>query len=753
MRILMIPSWFPTAAAPFNGSFFLEQARMLADEPDVEVAVVAPRLVPAQKWRGRREVRAEQGITIVDVDVPQFPRPLQAGELSAVAAVAMGAVHALGDAPFDVIHAHSVQPGAVMAKELSLRLGIPYVVTEHRPSSLDELAGRARGLAIGQAVKDASAVMTVSTPFSEALGEHYGVADALVADLPVPDAFFDVPVEADRTGPYVFCHVSHPDENKRVELTIQAFARAARTVDARLVIAGGEPARVAELRAEAQRCGVADRVDLRGLVPRDEMPRLLAEADCFVLASAVEAGGTVLSEAKSAGLAVIATRSWAGRHAVGPQDGLLVDVDDLDGLAAAMTELARAGAARSSTDRAERRERARARYSRRAFVDQQLAVYRAAAADRGVMAFHAPYRIDRFPKGASRLRPKKMLESFRENGWRVHHITGTPAERAAGYRDLRVRTRHGQAPAFLYSENSTQPNLLAMSVRDGLAPLLEARILAFARRTQIPSGEFYRDIYWRYSTKGAKDARSLAMKLLYRVDLAVLHATKTWMFLPSEAMAPVVPCPADRSSALPPGSEIRESRTPEGLHLFYVGGLGADYGLHQCVEAVAATEGVTLTMCVPPAQWEKHRGEYEHLLSDRITVVHAGPHELGEHYDRASACVLFVEPTEYRTFAAPVKFYEYLGAGKPILLSEGTRAGDVGEDLGIGVAVPYTAEDFAALLRRLVDEPAELERLAARAREVRHAQTWRARADVAARTLLERGTPALRRAARAALTR
>ena len=112
------------------------------------------------------------------------------------------------------------------------------------------------------------------------------------------------------------------------------------------------------------------------------------------------------------------------------------------------------------------------------------------------MLFHAPFPIDPHPTSASRLRPLRMLEAFEEIGYRVHRVTGAPRQRALAHRTARRRLRAGQRFELLYSENSTQPNLLATSVRGGIAPFLDARILLWARRRGIPAGEFYRDVYW-----------------------------------------------------------------------------------------------------------------------------------------------------------------------------------------------------------------------------------------------------------------
>lgn len=97
--------------------------------------------------------------------------------------------------------------------------------------------------------------------------------------------------------------------------------------------------------------------------------------------------------------------------------------------------------------------------------------------------------------------------------------------------------------------------------------------------------------------------------------------------------------------------------------------------------------------------------------------------------------MLFVEPGEYRTFAAPVKFFEYVGHGKPVLLSRGTYAGDLGERLGVGPVLEYSADALQAELETLRAQPDRLDRFAEAARRVRYDQTWRARAGQAAERL------------------
>ena len=93
----------------------------------------------------------------------------------------------------------------------------------------------------------------------------------------------------------------------------------------------------------------------------------MASSDVFVLASEVEAGGTVLAEAQALGLVCVATPTWAGRFMVEPETGVVLpaaaQVSD-DALVSALTEALthvtdsiRAGGYRPETIRAHARQR------------------------------------------------------------------------------------------------------------------------------------------------------------------------------------------------------------------------------------------------------------------------------------------------------------------------------------------------------------------------------------------------------------
>jgi glycosyltransferase involved in cell wall biosynthesis len=89
---------------------------------------------------------------------------------------------------------------------------------------------------------------------------------------------------------------------------------------------------------EARNAGVERRVIFVGM--REDVPRLLAASDVFVLPTLTEALPTVLAEAMAARLPVVASRvGGIPEMIVEGQNGLLVEAEDVEGLASACTRL------------------------------------------------------------------------------------------------------------------------------------------------------------------------------------------------------------------------------------------------------------------------------------------------------------------------------------------------------------------------------------------------------------------------------
>ncbi len=150
---------------------------------------------------------------------------------------------------------------------------------------------------------------------------------------------------------------------KGFDTVVQALTR---LPDTELIIAGGTPGDDPErnrLLAEADRLGVADRVEMMAQVPRSEVPALLRSADVVVATPWYEPFGIVPIEAMACGVPVVASAVGGMLDTVLPEvTGLLVPPQDAAGLASAVARLLDQPALRRSYGSAAAR-RARQDYS------------------------------------------------------------------------------------------------------------------------------------------------------------------------------------------------------------------------------------------------------------------------------------------------------------------------------------------------------------------------------------------------------
>ena len=151
------------------------------------------------------------------------------------------------------------------------------------------------------------------------------------------------PPSVRRAGdPLALLMVAGLDRNKGQDVAVAALGElVAAGVDGSLTLAGppADAAYAAEVRAAAQRLGVADRVHLLGA--RDDVPDLLRAADVLVVASHAELTPLVLMEALAQRTPVVATAVGGVPDVVlDGETGLLVAPGDPAALAAALARLA-----------------------------------------------------------------------------------------------------------------------------------------------------------------------------------------------------------------------------------------------------------------------------------------------------------------------------------------------------------------------------------------------------------------------------
>lgn len=354
--------------------------------------------------------------------------------------------------------------------------------------------------------------------------------------------------------------------------------------------------------------------------------------------------------------------------------------------------------------------------------------------------FHHPLPIDRDGASGSSVRPLRMLKAL-ETMAEVWTVTGDSRERAAAIGEVKGAMRRGLTFDLMYSESATLPTALTDNDRVPRHPFLEPSFFRTCRRSGVPIGLFYRDIYWRFPGFAEKQSRlrRVLARAAFRYDLAWYRNVLDVMYLPSLPMLEYVPISRSvAAKALPPGTEISATAQPDEdgpLEVLYVGGLSEMYDLRRFVEALGAVDGVRLTLCTRTEEWLEVRSTYEPLLGSNTRVVHESGSQLRDTMARAHLATVCVEPNLYRSFAAPVKLFDGVGMGLPVVASKGTHAAGLVEDFGLGWTVDCDVDAIRTLFAHLATHRSEVTAARSRVLAGREEQTWEARARQVIRDL------------------
>ncbi len=360
------------------------------------------------------------------------------------------------------------------------------------------------------------------------------------------------------------------------------------------------------------------------------------------------------------------------------------------------------------------------------------------------MIFHHPLPLIPDAASASGIRPVQMKRSFEELGYEVWEVTGYTKERGRLASEVRYAIRCGVRFDFCYSESSTMPMTMTNPTHLPTRPFLDVGFFRSLRRNGVPVGQFLRDIYWvfpnyRESLPFFKLRAALAA---YEWDMRTLRHHVDRVFLPSLKVGEYINLGNVPVSALEPGHGHAEplSGPEEGASLFYVGGIGPGYKLHELFAAVKrAWEeknlDVRLTVCLRSEEWDAVKHEYEQWACPAIEIVHGHGNSLREYFERTNIAAIVVDLDEYWKLGVPVKLYEYVGAGKPVMVTKGSLAGDMVERMELGWTVDNSPEAVVELLERLANDPQEIQRVRARVLAQRDAHTWLERARQAAEEL------------------
>jgi teichuronic acid biosynthesis glycosyltransferase TuaC len=326
VNILTFTSLFPNREQPNFGVFVKHRAAALAQQPNVNVRVVAPvpyfpkqlnfDFVPAH-WRRMAQLPEQEEIAGLPTWHPRYFNPPKLGMRFYARWMADGALATVkrlhAEQRIDLIDAHYVYPDGAAAVQLGAMLGIPVCVSARGTDiNLFSTMPHIRPL-IADTLQRSNAIVAVSTALKRRMVE-LGVAGEKIAVIRngiEQEIFYrrDQAAARQKLGlpakAKLIVTVSALVPLKGIDRLIDAMALIS-DQQMRLLIIGQGSEREA-LQARIAQHNLTERVTLVGAKPQAELGDWYAAADLFCLASHREGCPNVVVEALACGTSVVAS--------------------------------------------------------------------------------------------------------------------------------------------------------------------------------------------------------------------------------------------------------------------------------------------------------------------------------------------------------------------------------------------------------------------------------------------------------------
>ena len=242
----------------------------------------------------------------------------------------------------DVIHAHVSYPAGIIAKSISDYVGIPYVITEQM-SPFPLLPYQTNKVIKNDmlvAFNNASARISISKALKKKM-ENFGVTEIEVIPNPIDQNIFkptktQTNIEFGKT--LNFFTLGRLVQQKGIDILLHAISELPEDLNIEFTIAGdGQESE--SLINLTNTLKISHKVNWTGALSRKEVIKYFQKSDAFVLPSRHESMGVVFAEAAACGLPAIGTICGGPEEIITKDTGILVQPEDIQGLASAIKQM------------------------------------------------------------------------------------------------------------------------------------------------------------------------------------------------------------------------------------------------------------------------------------------------------------------------------------------------------------------------------------------------------------------------------
>jgi len=347
MKLLIVPSWYPTNIHPESGTFFRDRAKIL-QQCGFSITIATHILHSTKdilKFKqndGDINPEVDDGVVVYKTEsinpFPKMPNKTFNHYKKLILSLVKNVIN-ISKPEFVFINS-SLYGGAALAKYLHSEM-IPFMVSEHlKEFILKNQFSLFQKECINECYNYSSKIITTSKVLKNEIINNFNINSKRVLLIPNPaDTKYFLPKRSKTGDTFTFISVALLRPEKRLDILIKAFAILSKHIPNIVLTVIGDGPEKNKLKLLSHKLGVNNRINFIGYQNKIAVSDILRDHDALVLSSDVETFGVVIVEAMSVGLPVIATKCGGPESIVVAETGVLVDSNDKNKLSVAMKNM------------------------------------------------------------------------------------------------------------------------------------------------------------------------------------------------------------------------------------------------------------------------------------------------------------------------------------------------------------------------------------------------------------------------------
>lgn len=322
MKILYIPSWYPSKGLPGSGSFFKEEALELSKHHNVTVLDITN--VGLKDYLDFSSFKISDSISL-NLRVIEFKSP-DFGSFNNDFFAKKYAIFKLKllmkvlkiQFDFDVIHCASYLPAGYIGEYLSNLYNIPFIIVEHSSRMLRDNFKSHEILELTRLIRRSDGFYAVSTNLKKHLAYQLQLKDTIGI---IPNMYSDIfKYKQPATNNFSFICIASLIKSKNVDVVIKGFKSIENKFPKiKLVIIGDGPER-----KKLEKLSCNSNIEFTGQLGRNEVYEEITKSNCLISASSYETFGIVFLEALAVGRPIISFDNGGIADIINEHNGILI---------------------------------------------------------------------------------------------------------------------------------------------------------------------------------------------------------------------------------------------------------------------------------------------------------------------------------------------------------------------------------------------------------------------------------------------